>query len=131
MDIDLPVLAGTVSTVLFMISTLPMLLKAFRSKDLRSYSFGNMVLANTGNAVHSLYVYSLPPGPIWWLHTFHMLTTGLMLAWYLRYEVRLGPRRVHQAVSHGLRQNRATSGPPRAADVAIDPDPILLPTANP
>ncbi len=86
MDINLPVLAGTISTALFMVSTFPMLIKAFRSKDLRSYSFGNMLLANTGNAVHSLYVYSLPPGPIWWLHTFHLVTTGLMLTWYVRYE---------------------------------------------
>ncbi len=83
---NLPLLAGTISTVLFMFSTLPMLHKAFRSKDLRSYSLGNMLLANTGNAVHSLYVYSLPPGPIWWLHTFHLVTTGLMLTGYVRYE---------------------------------------------
>lgn len=47
-----------------------------------------MLLANSGNAVHSFYVYSLPPGPIWWLHSFHLVTTGLMLAWYLRYERR-------------------------------------------
>lgn len=73
---NLPLLAGTISTVLFMFSTFPMLHKAFRSKDLRSYSLGNMLLANSGNAVHSLYVYSLPPGPIWWLHTFHLITTG-------------------------------------------------------
>ncbi|MDQ3656854.1 MAG: hypothetical protein M3457_17505 [Chloroflexota bacterium] len=85
---NLPLLAGTISTVLFMFSTFPMLHKAFRSKDLRSYSLGNMLLANSGNAVHSLYVYSLPPGPIWWLHSFHLITTGLMLAWYLRYEWR-------------------------------------------
>lgn len=86
MDHNISVLAGTVSTILFMISTFPMLAKAFRSKDLRSYSFGHILLANGGNAVHSLYIYSLPAGPIWWLHTFHLITTGLMLVWYLRYE---------------------------------------------
>jgi hypothetical protein len=62
------VLAGTVSTVLFAASTLPMLIKAARSKELRSYSRGNLVLANVGNAVHSVYVFQLPPGPIWVLH---------------------------------------------------------------
>src|SRR5699024_5458080 len=56
----LPVLAGTLSTVLFASSTLPMVIKAARTKDLSSYSLGNLVLANVGNAVHSVYVFSLP-----------------------------------------------------------------------
>jgi hypothetical protein len=86
MDASIPVIAGTISTILFATSTMPMLAKAFRTKDLHSYSLGNILTANGGNLVHSLYVYSLPPGPIWWLHTFHVVTTGLMLAWYLRYE---------------------------------------------
>lgn len=59
------VLAGTVSTVLFAVSTLPMLIKAARTKELASYSRGNLVLANVGNAVHSIYVVQLPAGPIW------------------------------------------------------------------
>jgi uncharacterized protein with PQ loop repeat len=79
------VLAGTVSTVLFAASTLPMLIKAARTKELRSYSRGNLVLANIGNAVHSIYVFQLPPGPIWALHTFYVVTSGLMLFWHLRY----------------------------------------------
>ena len=47
------VLAGSVSTVLFAASTLPMLIKAARTKELSSYSRGNLVLANVGNAVHT------------------------------------------------------------------------------
>ena len=43
------VLAGTVSTFLFAASTLPMLIKAARTKELHSYSRGNLVLANVGN----------------------------------------------------------------------------------
>jgi uncharacterized protein with PQ loop repeat len=86
MDIDLPVIAGTISTTIFAISTLPMLLKAFRTRDLRSYSLGNMLLANTGNVIHSVYVFHLPAGPIWALHSFYLLTTALMLIWYLRYQ---------------------------------------------
>ena len=85
MDRTIPVLAGAVSTVIFTCSTLPMLVKAARTKDLSSYSLGNMLLSNLGNLVHSIYVFQLPAGPIWALHTFHLVSTGLMLGWYLRY----------------------------------------------
>ena len=93
---NLPLLAGAVSTVIFALSTMPMLTKAARTKDLRSYSLGNIVLANTGNVVHAVYVFSLPPGPIWVLHAFYLVSTGLMLVWYLRYtespSARRGPK---------------------------------------
>src|SRR5215207_11742411 len=82
-------LAGSVSTVLFGVSTLPMLIKAARTKELSSYSRGNLVLANAGNAVHSIYVFQLPTGPIWALHTFYIVTSGLMLFWHLRYARRM------------------------------------------
>jgi uncharacterized protein with PQ loop repeat len=82
---SLAVLAGTVSTVLFAVSTLPMLIKAARTKELSSYSRANLVLANVGNAVHSIYVLQLPPGPIWALHAFYVIASGLMLFWHLRY----------------------------------------------
>jgi uncharacterized protein with PQ loop repeat len=81
-------LAGIASTVIFAASMLPMLTKAYRSRDLASYSLGNIALANIGNAVHSIYVYSLPAGPIWLLHTFYLVSTALMLGWYLRYALR-------------------------------------------
>jgi uncharacterized protein with PQ loop repeat len=85
MDRTIPVLAGAVSSVIFACSTLPMLVKAVRTKDLSSYSLGNILLSNLGNLVHSVYVFHLPAGPIWALHTFYLLSTGLMLIWYLRY----------------------------------------------
>ena len=85
MDSSLPVTAGVVATVVFACSTFPMLGKAVRSKDLRSYSRGNLVLANVGNAVYSVYVFSLPAGPIWLLHTFYVISSALMLLWSLRY----------------------------------------------
>lgn len=88
MDLNLPLIAGTISTFIFALSTFPMLRKAFRTRDLRSYSLGNILLANGGNVIHSIYVFSLPPGPIWLLHSFYLVTTGLMLVWYLRYEWR-------------------------------------------
>src|SRR6476620_3195727 len=88
MEINLPVIAGTISTTIFALSTLPMLLKAFKTKDLRSYSLGNILLANAGNVIHSVYVFHLPGGPIWALHSFYLLSTALMLIWYLRYQWR-------------------------------------------
>ena len=89
----IPVAAGAVSSAIFATSALPMLIKAFRTKDLRSYSLPNIALSNIGNVIHSVYVYSLPAGPIWMLHGFYMITTGLMLLWYLQYEL-WGPRRI-------------------------------------
>jgi uncharacterized protein with PQ loop repeat len=96
MDTTLAVMAGAISTTIFALSTLPMLFKAFQTKDLKSYSLGNILLANVGNIVHSVYVYSLPGGPIWLLHTFNLVTTGMMLVWYLRYEWRPG-RKIQQS----------------------------------
>jgi hypothetical protein len=90
---SVPVLAGVVSTVVFAASTLPMLAKAYRSRDLTSYSLGNIALSNAGNVVHSIYVFSLPAGPIWGLHSFYVVTSALMLGWYLRYGLRRPPHR--------------------------------------
>ena len=59
--------AGSVSTCLFMISVLPMLIKAWRTHDLASYSLGNLAISNLANLIHSVYVFSLPIGPIWLL----------------------------------------------------------------
>src|SRR5689334_6998662 len=83
--IDMATLAGVTSTVIFVVSALPMLVKAARTRDLDSYSRGQLVLANVGNGVNSLYVFSLPVGPIWFLHAFNLVCTLLMLAWHLRY----------------------------------------------
>ena len=82
---DVAVLAGSVSTALFVGSYLPMLVKAFRTRDLDSYSRGNLVLATIGNAVYSVYVFSLPLGPIWFLHSFYVVATLLMLVWHVRH----------------------------------------------
>jgi uncharacterized protein with PQ loop repeat len=82
---DLPTIAGSASTVIFVTSYMPMLLKAVRTKDLSSYSPTQLVLTNIGNVLYSAYVFSLPVGPIWALHTFYVVATALMLAWYVRY----------------------------------------------
>ena len=87
MDGMIPLLAGAVSTVIFAGGTLPMLVKAARTKDLSSYSLGNIVLSNLGNVIQSIYVFHLPAGPMWVLHTFYLVSTALMLFWYLRYTI--------------------------------------------
>src|SRR5512134_4153222 len=86
MEIDLATIAGFISTVLFALGTLPMLVKAFRTRNLASYSLGNILLSNVGNIIYSIYVFQLPPGPVWFLHIYNLLSTGLMLVWYLQYE---------------------------------------------
>ncbi len=83
--LNLSLLAGMVSTALFASSSIPMLLKAFQSKDLRSYSLTHMVLSNIGNGFHWLYIVGLPFGPIWFLHSFYTISTALMLLWYLQH----------------------------------------------
>src|SRR3954462_153584 len=82
---DISLLAGIMSTSIFTLSHIPMLMRAFRTKDLRSYSAANLILANLGNAFHWLYVAGLPFGPIWFLHSFYTLVSAVMLFWYLHY----------------------------------------------
>jgi uncharacterized protein with PQ loop repeat len=82
---NVQLVAGTISTILFALSYLPMLVKAARTKDLGSYSLGNLATSNVANGVHSLYVFSLPMGPIWFLHSFYVVASALMFVWYLRY----------------------------------------------
>ncbi len=86
METNLATIAGFISTGLFALGTLPMLAKAFRTRNLASYSLGNILLSNVGNIIYSIYVFQLPSGPVWFLHIYNLLSTGLMLVWYLKYE---------------------------------------------
>lgn len=115
---NLPVVAGVVSTVVFAASMMPMLAKAARTKDLGSYSLGHISLTNAGNLVHSVYVFSLPPGPIWALHAFYVVTTATMLVWYVRYAREaarsaphhLGGQRLSSAGTSSTVSTRCTTG---------------------
>lgn len=116
MDVGVPTVAGATATVIFALSTLPMVVKAARTKDLRSYSLSNILLSNMGNVIYSMYVFNLPVGPIWALHSFYLATTALMLFWYLRY-----------AVHRGGRQHRGYSELPMTAgraELVIAPDAV-------
>lgn len=83
---SIQVLAGFTSSVIFISGNFPMLFKAFKTKDMHSYSMGQLILGNLGNTVYWLYVSSLPFGPIWFLQGFFSTTSALMLLCYLRYE---------------------------------------------
>jgi uncharacterized protein with PQ loop repeat len=83
---SLQVMAGFASSMIFISSNLPMLFKAFKTKDLSSYSLGHLTLGTLGNAVYWLYVISLPLGPVWFLQAFFTLASASMLFCYLRYE---------------------------------------------
>jgi hypothetical protein len=79
------VLAGLMSTVLFATSMLPMVVRAWRTHDLSSYSRSHLLMTNAGNVVHTVYVASLPLGPVWLLHSFHVVVAATMLVWHLRF----------------------------------------------
>jgi hypothetical protein len=83
---SLGIIAGTISTTIFMLSQIPMLLKAVRTRSLHSYSLTNILMSTGGNLIHWCYISTLPFGPIWFLHSFSSITAALMLIWYLRYE---------------------------------------------
>jgi uncharacterized protein with PQ loop repeat len=111
---DIALIAGSASTVIFVTSYVPMLVKAVRTKDLSSYSATQLVLANIGNLLYSAYVFSLPPGPIWALHSFYLVSTALMLVWYFRYRRRAGRQvgnvdRARARIGATIRASRPTS----------------------
>ena len=83
---SIQVLAGFISSTIFISSNFPMLYKALRTKDMHSYSLGQLILGNMGNTVYWLYVASLPVGPVWFLQGFFSLSSASMLFCYLRYE---------------------------------------------
>ena len=85
---ELALIAGLASTALFVVSYLPMLHRALRTRDLGSYSRSSLVLANVGNLIQAIYVYSLPASPIWLLHAFYLVASALMLGLHLRHSGR-------------------------------------------
>ena len=72
-------MAGIISTLMFLGSNLPMVVQAIRSRDVSSYSRGYLVMTNIGNAVYTVYVLSLPAGPIWLLHLVYTTVSAFML----------------------------------------------------
>lgn len=81
------VIAGFGSSLIFILSNFPMVAKAVRTRNLKSYSFSQILMANGGNLLYWLYVSGLPVGPIWFLHGFNTAVAVLMLALYIRFEL--------------------------------------------
>ena len=114
---DIPIVAGMISTVVFAVSNLPMLRKALRTRDVSSYSLSSIAMINGANAVYSLYVFSLPPGPIWALHTFYLVSCAIMLVLCLGGR-RAAARRTPTVLPNpGLHDARPPAGHPSAYDV--------------
>ena len=78
-------IAGAASTLMFAGSTLPMVVRAARTRDLSSYSRSHLFMTNAGNAVHTVYIASLPPGPVWLLHCMYSGVAVFMLAAHVRW----------------------------------------------
>jgi hypothetical protein len=81
----LQLLAGSISSVIFISGTMSMLAKAWRTHDIGSYSLTSFLLNNLGNLVYWVYVLSLPFGPVYFMHGFYTVATIMMLIWYFLY----------------------------------------------
>jgi len=78
--------AGSVAGFIFAVGSVNMMFKAWRTKDLSSYSIGQIVLNNVGNLFYWLYIVSLPFGPIYFMHGFLTFVSLLMLVWHFMYQ---------------------------------------------
>jgi len=102
---DLSAAFGTIASVMFAVSHVPMVVKAVRTRDVRSYSIPNLVLVNAGNALWTVYVLSLPIGPIWALHSLYVIAGATMLGLVIR------ERRVTGSRSRSGRPRARRPGP--------------------
>jgi hypothetical protein len=110
----LAIVAGSISSMMFMTGTMNMVVKAWRTRDMQSYSIAHLVFNNVGNLLHWLYVTSLPPGPIYLLHTFYTLATIFMLVWALLYQHQpQTTRKISQRMAHIRRRVTQTLELPR------------------
>lgn len=83
---QIQILAGSIAGIIFAAGSVDMVVKAWRTKNLRSYSLVQLILNNIGNIFYWLYVFSLPLGPIYFMHGFFSLVSLLMLIWYFAYQ---------------------------------------------
>lgn len=114
----MPVIAGIVSTGIFAVSTMPMVAKAARTRDLSSYSGGNLLLSNLGNVLYAIYVFSMPMGPAWALYGFNLTVSATMLVYWLQYRTPRPRTRVATAST-----GTDAAAPPRPRQTATVPTP--------
>ena len=89
---QLQLLAGSLSSLIFVSSNFPMLWKVLKTRDVKSYSLGQIILRNLGNLVYWIYVASLPVGPVWYLQGFFTFSGLILLACYLKFDVKKWPK---------------------------------------
>jgi uncharacterized protein with PQ loop repeat len=82
----LQLLAGSLASLMFVSSNFPMLWKVMKTRDMKSYSLGQIILRNLGNLVYWIYVASLPVGPVWLLQGFFTLSGMILLVCYLGFD---------------------------------------------
>jgi len=115
-----PVIAGAISTGIFAVSTMPMVLKAARTRDLSSYSGGNLLLSNLGNVLYAIYVFSLPMGPAWALYGFNLTVSATMLVYWLQCRI---PRPCASVATATASTGADAAAPPRPRQTAKVPTP--------
>jgi hypothetical protein len=86
MTIDhLQFLAGSLSSLIFISSNFPMLWKVIKTRNVKSYSLGQILLRNLGNWIYWIYIASLPIGPAWTLQGLLTLSGLILLACYFLF----------------------------------------------
>ena len=85
---NIDIIAGVLSSIIFASGTFSMLIKVVRTHDVDSYSLSSIILNNLGNLVYWLYVFSLPMGPIYFLHLFYTVAMIVMLLCFVLYHHR-------------------------------------------
>ncbi len=83
-DATLQVLAGMVCMAVFAGSMLLMLHTAPRTREPSSYSLGNIAWPTSATRCPPSASLTCHRGPIWFLPTFYVVNSALMLSWYLR-----------------------------------------------
>jgi uncharacterized protein with PQ loop repeat len=99
---QLQLLAGSFSSLIFVSSNFPMLWKVLKTRDVKSYSLGQIILRNLGNLVYWIYIASLPVGPAWYLQGFFTCSGLVLLACYLKFDAKCYPFRFANAKSNYL-----------------------------
>jgi uncharacterized protein with PQ loop repeat len=93
---QIQMVSGSIAGIIFAMASWNMVVKAWRTKDLSSYSLGQIIFNNVGNLFYWLYVASLPFGPIYLMHGFFTLVSLFMLICYFVYRPISAKARVPQ-----------------------------------
>lgn len=119
---DMQIIAGSLSSLIFAAGTLNMVIKAWRTKDMRSYSVTMLILNNIGNVVYWAYVASLPFGPIYLMHGFYTVASFILLGWWLLFqECPQTAARVRKTMALMLRSRPRTHVIPHFYDTSEHP----------